>query len=483
MNCGWCGRTGGYIVLPHTRICGPCYRHRHYHPAACPGCAEIRPLAWPDEHGRTVCAGCAGQPSIFACAQCGSEDYPYGHVRCARCTLHERLTALLTDPATGDIHERLRPVFDTLLGGERPQTGIYWLMRGKRIGPTLLAGMARGEIAISHDTFHDLPMDRAHNYLRDLLVATGVLPPYEPLLERMIPWLATLGEPLSDQHARILDRFARWTVLRRLRRHAENGTLTKGVFQGARSHLRRIVTLLSWLEARDRSLQTATQADLELYLAGHPRSVGGELSQFLAWARQTGLNTTLTTTIAAHPAPQVTMSDADRWEHVSTLLHDDTIRLYTRIGGLFMLLFAQPLAGICRMRTAQVDAIDPDGRVLVTFRDTPLEMPEPLGALIRTHIGRRGQASYVSRGNGWLFPGGIPGRHLATENIRSQLVARGIPPHSARHAALFALSGQIPHMILAQTLGISPTAATRWAALAARDWGTYIQQRSEQSPH
>lgn len=176
------------------------------------------------------------------------------------------------------------------------------------------------------------------------------------------------------------------------------------------------------------------------------------------------------------------MSDADRWDHVSTLLHDDTIRLYTRIGGLLMLLFAQPLAGICRMRTDQVDLTHPDGHVLVTFRDTPLEMPEPLGALIRTHLGQRGQASYAARGNGWLFPGGIPGRHLATENIRSQLVARGIAPHSARHAALFALSGQIPHMILAQTLGISPTAATRWAALAARDWGAYIQQRGEQIP-
>lgn len=483
MSCGWCGAAGAYIVLPHTRICGPCYRHRHYHPAACPGCDQSRPLAWLDAGGRTICADCAGQPSIFTCAQCGREDHPYGHVRCARCTLHERLTALLTDPATGDIHERLRPVFDTILRGERPQTGIYWLMRGKRIGPGLLAGMARGEIAISHDTFNDLPMDRSHNYLRDLLVAAGVLPPYEPLLERMIPWLRTLGEPLTDHHARVVNQYARWTVLRRLRRQAQDGTLTKGVFQSARSRLRRIVALLNWLEAHDRSLETATQADLECYLASQPKSVPGELSQFLAWSRQAGLNTALTTTQLARPAPQVTMSDSDRWDHVSTLLHDDTIRLYTRIGGLFMLLFAQPLAGICRMRTDQVDVTDPTGRVLVTFGKTPIEMPEPLGALVHTHLGQRGQASYASRGNGWLFPGGIPGGHLATENIRSQLVARGIGPQSARHAALFSLSAQIPHMILAQTLGISPTAATRWAALAARDWGTYIDQRREQIPH
>ena len=63
--------------------------------------------------------------------------------------------------------------------------------------------------------------------------------------------------------------------------------------------------------------------------------------------------------------------------------------------------------------------------------------------------------------------------------MRAQLVARGIRPHSARHAALFALSAEVPHMILAQTLGISQTAATTWAALAARDWGNYIAQRQE----
>lgn len=34
-------------------------------------------------------------------------------------------------------------------------------------------------------------------------------------------------------------------------------------------------------------------------------------------------------------------------------------------------------------------------------------------------------------------------------------------------------------MILAQTLGISQTTATAWAALAARDWGGYIAQRQE----
>ncbi len=462
------------------RICSNCRRYRQYHPQICPRCAQSKPLGYLDEHDTVVCSACAGhagQSSVFACAECGREDHPYG-TRCGRCVLRERLTALLTDPSTGEIHVQLRPVFDTLLGGDLPQSAIFWLRRRQRIGPGLLAAMARGEIAISHQSFNDRPMDRTHNYVRDLLVAVGVLPPYEPMIERMIPWLVTLGESLDAHHARIVDRFAHWKVLRHLRRQADNGDLTKGSFQGARSRLRRVVALLSWLEARGHSIETATQAELEEHLFTAPGCVAGELGQFLSWIRDTGANPTLDVSYPSSTEPQVTMSDALRWEHVNTLLHDETIRLYTRIGGLFMLLFAQPISTICQMRTDQVDTTD-SGRVLVTFERTPLEMPDPLADLIRTHLGQRGQASYASRGNGWFFPGGIPGRPLATENMRRQLVERGIRPHAARQAALFALSGQVPHMILAQTLGISQSAATRWAALAARDWSNYISQRQE----
>jgi len=437
-----------------------------------------KPLGYLDTTGGTVCAACAGHASVFACTKCGREDHPYEFDRCARCVLHERMTVLLTDPTTGDIHERLRPVFDTLVGGPRPQSAIYWLRRRQRIGPGLLAQMARGQIAISHQSFNALPMDRTHNYVRDLLVAVGVLGHYEPFIERMIPWLSSLGDPLNTHHGHIIDQFARWQVLRHMRRQADRGRLTNGVFQSSRSRLRRVVGLLVWLEERGRSIETATQSDLEKYLTTQPKSVTGELGQFLAWTGQTGLNPTLTATYQSSSEPQVTMSDDDRWDHVNTLLHDETIRLHTRIAGLLMLLFAQPITNICAMRTDQVDTSSPDN-VLVTFENTPIEMPEALAELIRTHLSRRGQASYASRDNGWLFPGGIPGRPLVTKTIRGQLVDRGIKPHSARHAALFALSGQVPHMILAQSLGISQTAATRWAALASRDWGQYVSQRAE----
>jgi hypothetical protein len=46
-----------------------------------------------------------------------------------------------------------------------------------------------GEIEISHDTFRGLPSGRPHDYLHSLLVAVGVLPPFEIRIERMLPWI------------------------------------------------------------------------------------------------------------------------------------------------------------------------------------------------------------------------------------------------------------------------------------------------------
>ncbi|MGO1532365.1 MULTISPECIES: hypothetical protein [Micrococcales] len=155
----------------------------------------------------------------------------------------------------------------------------------------------------------------------------------------------------------------------------------------------------------------------------------------------------------------VTVSDEDRWTSVELLLHDESIRLYVRIAGLFTLLFAQPLTSICRMRSSQVDASG--DRVLVAFDREPVEMPPDLDDLIRRHLGARGNASYASRDNGWLLPGGIPGRPLQTENVRAQLVELGIKPHDNRKTALFQLAATIPTPVLADLVGISPNTAVR----------------------
>lgn len=67
-----------------------------------------------------------------------------------------------------------------------------------------------------------------------------------------------------------------------------------------------------------------------------------------------------------------------------------------------------------------------------------------------------------------LFPGRHPGRRMVREVFRSKLVAHGIRPGHSRHAAMFALAGDVPSPVLAELIGIADKTATKWAALAAR---------------
>ena len=131
-----------------------------------------------------------------------------------------------------------------------------------------------------------------------------------------------------------------------------------------------------------------------------------------------------------------------------------------------MLLFAQPLSRIVAMRTARL-----------ATSTTPCLSPSapcrsrcpPLDALLAEHLTDRGMSLHGSRATGWLFPGGNPGRHLNTENIRSQLVAIGIKPYEGRKATLLQLAADVPTPVLGELIGISNNAAD-WARLASRDW-------------
>lgn len=478
MTCGHCGQLKRCSRLILERpVCDRCVLRFARAAKPCPGCDQPKVLAFYDDARRPACAACTGNPAVYACQACGREDSQWGH-RCAPCVLAERATALLSGPG-GGIHPQLQPLYDALLAGPRPQTTLYWFDRSS--GPDILIAMAQGELEISHATFQGLPINKTNNYLRDLLAAVGVLPPFHGELERVSPWLDNLIATLPKEHGDIIARYARWHLLRRLRLQHQRGVLTHGAISAARASIVATARLLAWLAQRGVSISTATQADIDQHTADHYGRAQSVVS-FLAWAHRTRLTGDLKVAVKQRDKPQVTLSDRDRWAHVERLLLDDTIQLYVRVAGLFVLLFAQPLSRTCRMRADQISVHD-DGTVTATFDTFSIELPQPLDQLVVRHLATRGQASYASRPDRWLFPGGHPGKHLATENIRSQLVQRGIQPGSARNAAMYQLAAEIPTPILAEMLGLHPNTAGRWAALAARDWSSYMVQRKDTDSH
>ncbi|MDR2565259.1 MAG: hypothetical protein LBC97_04210, partial [Bifidobacteriaceae bacterium] len=370
----------------------------------------------------------------------------------------------------------LKPVFDEMTASHRPQNALTWLTRPPNIGPPLLRAMARGEVEISHATFEALPSDKSRNWLRDLLVAVGVLEPYNAGIARMEAWLPGRLAPLAPTEAKTVSRYARWRIIRDLRRQADRREITNAMVNNARHRVTAAVELAEWAARRGSSTAELDQALLEQYLSAYPRRRGAAHT-FVAWLHGTGVNRSLRMAPRSPATPEVTLSDAERWEAVDLLLHDDTIRLYARVGGLFTLLFAQPLTRIVHMRASQARV--EQEKTTVAFDATPIEMPEPLDRLIAEHMARRGHSTYVAQDNGWLFPGGIPGKPMATENIRAELANRGIRSFDCRKGALFALAARIPAPVLADLIGIHPNTAVKWAALSARDWAGYIRDRTE----
>jgi hypothetical protein len=129
------------------------------------------------------------------------------------------------------------------------------------------------------------------------------------------------------------------------------------------------------------------------------------------------------------------------------------------------------------MRTHQV-TLEPDGRVLVTFSDVPIEMPPGVDALVRNLLTHGSTHSYTRTGTEWLFPGRNAGRAMTGSALRAHLYPLGIKPRATRQAAIYHLAGEVPAPVLSELIGVAPKTAAEWATLAARDWTSYIAQRN-----
>lgn len=96
-ECIRCGRTAAKAANWEGPICRTCYDlaiHTHGHCTIC-GVSRLLPGRQPD--GTPICRDCAGITRDFFCSGCGAEAALLGGRRCERCTLIDKLTALLDD--------------------------------------------------------------------------------------------------------------------------------------------------------------------------------------------------------------------------------------------------------------------------------------------------------------------------------------------------------------------------------------------------
>ena len=84
-TCAHCGQPKRCTrVVLEQRVCQSCTLRFARAAKACPGCGDLKVLAFYDEDRRPACAGCTGNRAVYACFSCGREDSQWGR-RCAPC--------------------------------------------------------------------------------------------------------------------------------------------------------------------------------------------------------------------------------------------------------------------------------------------------------------------------------------------------------------------------------------------------------------
>ncbi len=479
--CAGCGRTVPVAVVwaagPHCHRCRETLLNAK---GRCDACGQVRRIDPRNAGGGDLCTPCAGLEPFSTCAICGTEARLYERGRCPACTLQRRIEEFFTRAADG-LAEQLAPLRAALVTEGNPATTLDWLARPAP--HQLLTGLVEGTVPVTHDAL-DAYGSKTADHLRYLLVSAGVLPTRDEALARLERWLTEQLDAIDraeDRH--LIETFATWHVLRRLRRRASRipgGVRDTGP---ARRSIRTAIDLLAWLHQHRRPLGELTQADIDLWLAGDPPS-RRRARPFLRWAAERRLAPGVKIPTRPIPLPAATLTTDDLQGFVHRLATDTTLPVAVRTAGLLVTLYAQPASRLVRLRVNDV-TLDNDGTaVALRLGETSIELPPVLAQLVTQLLAdRRGFARTAAPATSpWLFPGGRPGQALGPNWLAARITALGLPITQIRTTALIDLAAQLPAAFLRDLLGLSTTTAVRWTQAAAGDWAGYAAIRARPNP-
>ncbi len=166
---------------------------------------------------------------------------------------------------------------------DRPRSGILWLT--KPHVPPILRALAHAEVPLTHQGIATLSPWRSVIHVRDLLVASGVLPPVDRFLFLFEQWLPGWLEDIPDpEHRKILHRYATWHTLRRLRADIRDRTDRALPTPERPTQLRVTATFLDHLTDHGVTLADCSQGELDRWFAHATDSRKTALRPFLRWA-------------------------------------------------------------------------------------------------------------------------------------------------------------------------------------------------------
>ncbi|QMU67296.1 hypothetical protein [Streptacidiphilus sp. P02-A3a] len=416
------------------------------------------------------CGPCAGVNRRYICPQCGGGDIGR-QGSCARCLFGTELHRHFGDT------ELLAPLVADLERSEHPEAVLYWLRR-EDSGAALLRQLLAGGSELSHELLDTFPGRTAAVHLRQLLVSHGILPERDELIARTEAWMHRLLEEMDPRHRAVLQPYATWVVLRRIRQNARTRALTDSSVTFARERVRCAVAFLRWLDEHDVALEQATQHDVDRWLtAGTTTRL--RLIDFLRWTRRCGLSQELTVPAMPEGEP-VNFLDEDH--HVALLyrcVHDTTMPTDVRAAGALLLLYGAKLTRIARLTHG--DVLRSGDQASVALGEDPVVLPPAVEQLLAAQSQRRprslSQHTTTPVEQAWMFPGALPGRPTSAHRLRQRLSDHGIDVRPSRNSAVLALAQDLPAPIVSSLLDLHINTAVHWAKRGKRDWADFLAMR------
>lgn len=471
-TCVRCGRDhSAYRCWPEGRLCRTCTLAALAIHGVCPGCGEQRILPGRGADGSPICPACAGiVHSVFRCRRCQVEGRLYHRKLCIRCTVTDRVAALL-DNGTGHIDPALVPLAAALSTGPTPTPGgrLVWLT--KPHNRDLLRALATGELPLTHPDLNAYPEQGPVPYLRALLVHCGALPEIDKQLGDFEAWLTRrLARLAAHPHERLLRRFGLWHQLPRMRTKAALQPLTPPARTYAQLEFVQATMFCNWLANTGRHPSELGQVDLDRYYTALKIGRRQSLRGFLNWAMTSRNLPTLTFARTRFTTGEA-LTQTQRLDLLRRFVTDhdgDGDPLRMRVAACVLLLYAQP---VTRIRTITIDDIvtDDDGAMTLRLGDPPAPVPEPFATLVRRLLAQRPAGST----NRWLFPGRHAGQPLNYTSLSRGLRHLGIPMRRARVAAIRQLALQAPAPVIADALGFHNTTTQRQTIHAGGIWNRY----------
>ncbi|MDX2527097.1 hypothetical protein [Streptomyces europaeiscabiei] len=485
-DCCRCGRRkhkAGH--WPDGYICRTCSDRAVRTRGICPGCGQDRALpGLRSADGAAICTTCAGFSQTFDCARCGFEGKLLGGRLCERCTLTDRLTALLDD-GTGRVRPELTPLFDLLVAMDKPCSGLAWLaLRHDQPGNASerLRQLGLGQIPLTHDAFHELQPWRSAAHLEELLMTSGVLPAADKYICSFQRWLpGHLADIADPEHAKTIKLFATWRVLPRLRARADRSHITPSIRRFAAEQIKYATAFLQWLGERHTTLASCGQIDIDAWWAENSEHGRNCSRAFLNWAMQSRHCRRSLSIPAMKATRRAALSEDERLDTLGRLLTDPDTPKNLRVAGVIVLLYAQPLTRIVRLT---VDDVVHDGEaVLLRLGEPASPIPEPAASLLLDYIADRDHMNTATnQASPWLFPGRRAGQPFRPDHLSALLNEIGVPVAAARGAAIRQQLLEMPAPVVADALGYHDKTTSRLVRETGGTWSRYAPGDHTRSP-